>query len=347
MSGTSLDGLDIAFCHFEKTEIGWGFEIERAETIGYPAAMLDRLKNSKESSAEGLAKLDTDYGRWMGEVVHNFIAIENIKPEFVASHGYTVFHQPENGFTLQIGNGFEVHRACNKPVIYNFRQLDVALGGQGAPLVPIGDLELFRDYKFCLNLGGFANISVKVGQQIVAGDICPFNLVLNELANQLDRPYDENGNLSGAGEMNQSLINKLDELEYYGSDFPKSLGTEWLEQKVEPIIDSGNLSIQDKMCSFVHHAAKQTAKVIYSYNPNDTAKVLCTGGGAYNSYFVETLKKYIPENIQIVIPEANIIEFKEALIFAFLGVLKLRGEINTLASVTGASSDSSGGLIVK
>ena len=345
MSGTSLDGLDIAHCFFRKRQGEWLFTLENCLSIEYPDTLRDRLKNSVYLSAIDLLLLNNEFGKWLGNHVKLFMLKNNIKIDFVASHGHTVFHQPDKGLTYQIGSGQELANSCGQTVISDFRSLDVSLGGQGAPLVPIGDQNLFSEFDFCLNLGGIANVSFESGGKRVAYDICPANMLLNHLSTQLGKVYDKNGEIARSGSVDERLLDQLNKLGYYELPFPKSLGYEWFCDEVIPIIDASNCSIPDKLCTGVHHIALRILKDISEYHTSNHAKLLATGGGAKNTFLIDTLRHYVNGEINVVIPEPEIVDFKEAIIFAFMGVKRIRNEINCLQSVTGASADSSAGVI--
>lgn len=338
MSGTSLDGLDICFATFEKQE-SWSFEIIKAETIPYPKNWEEKLRNSIHLSAEDLLELHSEYGFYLGELVNNFIKkhqLENI--DLIASHGHTVFHQPQRKFTLQIGDGRAIKLTTNIPVIYDFRSQDVLMGGNGAPLVPIGDEILFSPYDACLNLGGFSNISLKINNQRIAFDVAPVNIVLNKLVQKFNKNFDENGDLAKTGKIDEDLLLKLNTLDFYQQSHPKSLGIEWCNENIFPLFDK--IETLDILATFTEHVSQQIATVI---NDNRLNNILFTGGGTYNTFLVEKIKAKTAA--EIIIPEKEIIDYKEALIFAFMGVLRLNNEINVLASATGSSADHSSGVM--
>ena len=340
MSGTSLDGLDLAYVEFDY-ENSLSFKIVMAETIAYSEAWKNILKNLVSNSLEELQEIDRKYSVYLASAINDFIKKHHILDlDAVCSHGHTALHQPEKGLTYQIGNQKELSKLTGKTIVCDFRVQDVKLGGQGAPLVPIGDELLFSDYDYCLNLGGFANISVKIDKRRLAFDICPVNIVLNYYVSKLGVDYDDNGNVAASGQINKTLLAELNELEFYKLKPPKSLGLEWVREKIIPIIDKHKLSIEDILRTFVEHSAYQIAIEI---NKSKNASVLITGGGVYNLFLINRLKE-LTKN-KIVIPSKNLIEYKEALIFGLLGVLKLRGENNCLSSVTGAKYDHSSGNI--
>jgi len=340
MSGTSLDGLDIAYCEFQENNDSWHFTIPFATTYPYSPTWREKLSSVENQSALLLTQLHTDFGILVAEKINNFINTHKIHPKFIASHGHTIFHQPEKSFTLQIGSGAHIAALTNIKTIFDFRSLDVAKNGQGAPLVPIGDWKLFPDYDICLNIGGIANISFQQEKKRLAFDICPANMALNYLSSLKQLSFDDKGNNAKAGQINPPLLKILNSQDYYHKNGAKSLGKEWFINNIIPLLKSSNISINDKLCTFVEHIAIQIAT-----NIKDKGKsMLITGGGAYNNYLIERIQYH--SNIAITIPEKNIIDYKEAMVFAFLGVLRMRNEINTLKSVTGATSDSISGIVI-
>ena len=341
MSGTSLDGIDLAHVHFSIVDGKWSFDIYETETVSYDNDWLNKLQTAIDFSEDKLKELNKDYTFLLANSIKTFIKKHQLqKLDAVCSHGHTILHQPQNGFTLQIGNLPEIANHCNQTVVCDFRVQDILLGGQGAPLVPIGDRILFSEYDFCLNLGGFSNVSFEQNDTRIAFDISPVNTVLNFYANQLGLDYDDKGQLAASGKVNSELLNELNALEYYKKQFPKSLGFEFVKETVLPLIDKYNVPIEDKLNTFTEHITFQIAVAL----PSKKGKLLATGGGAYNDFLIERLKFWLPE-LEIIIPDKKTIEFKEALIFALLGVLKLRNEINVLGSVTGAKHDHSSGII--
>ena len=341
MSGTSLDGIDLAAVEFSVLDHKWSFKILEKETISYTENWVNQLKEAVAFSEEKLTQLNENYTLLLGGIIKDFINkfhLEDI--DAVCSHGHTILHQPQNGFTLQIGNLPNIAKIVGRKVVCDFRVQDVQLGGQGAPLVPIGDRILFSEYDYCLNLGGFSNVSFEEKNNRIAFDISPVNTVLNFYANKLGLDYDNKGEISRSGNLNSDLLNELNALEYYSKPFPKSLGFEFVKEIVLPLIEKYSIAIEDKMHTFTEHIALQTAKAL----PSKNGKLLVTGGGAYNTFLMERMQFHLP-TMKIIIPDAEILEFKEALIFALLGVLKLRNEINVLASVTGSKQDHSTGII--
>jgi anhydro-N-acetylmuramic acid kinase len=338
MSGTSLDGLDICYANFEKQD-HWTFQILQAETIPYSKDWENRLRNSIHLSPEELLELHSEYGFYLGQKVNEFIQkyqLGNI--DLIASHGHTVFHQPEKKFTLQIGDGRAIKIETGLPVIYDFRSQDVLMGGNGAPLVPIGDQLLFPQYDACLNLGGFSNISLQSKGKRIAFDIAPINIVLNKLAQKFNKNFDENGDWARKGKVNQELLAQLNALDFYQQPHPKSLGIEWCNEYVFSLLE--DIETVDMLATFTQHAAHQISKAIHE---NNIKNILFTGGGTYNTFLIEKIRERTAT--EIIIPDTEIIDYKEALIFAFMGILRARHEINILASATGCSADHSSGII--
>jgi anhydro-N-acetylmuramic acid kinase len=344
MSGTSLDGLDIALCEFTGSGKSWKHSIIKGITLPYPNELKAILSNVQYGSAQDLAQTDAFFGRYCGKAVKLFLEQTNTSADFIASHGHTIFHQPNAGYTYQIGNGAYLSAEAGLPVISDFRTMDVGLGGQGAPLVPIGDALLFHQYRFCLNLGGISNISFDHEGKRIAFDISPVNLVLNFLAGKLGKSYDPEGSIARTGKVNDELLRQLNALNYYQQPAPKSLGKEWLDTNIFPLLESSKLSTEDLLCTFTHHTAFQIARVVRATS-NPSGDLLITGGGAYNTYLIESLRAYCPDEVRLVVPDEYTLQFKEALIFAFLGLLRKENMVNALSSVTGASKDSIGGAV--
>lgn len=340
MSGTSLDGLDLAYVEFNVGD-SWSFNIIKSETIEYPKKWKNVLKNLVSNSFEELQVIDQNYTQFLAKTINDFVKRNHIIDlDAVCSHGHTALHEPENALTYQIGNLDLLSSLIDKVVVCDFRLQDVKLKGQGAPLVPIGDELLFSEYGFCINLGGFANISTKKHSKRIAYDISPLNIVMNHYVSKIELQFDKDGKLAALGQANKQLLNELNNLEYYNKKPPKSLGLEWVRDKVFPLIDKYNLEVKDILRTFVEHCAFQIAQTIQN---KQGAKVLVTGGGAYNLFLIKRLRELTTS--EIIIPSNSLVEYKEALIFGLLGVLKLRGENNCLSSVTGAINDHSSGNI--
>lgn len=339
MSGTSLDGLDICYAKFTQTDSAWNFEILNCETLPYSSDWEQSLRNAVNLSSEEVLKLNVDYGFYLGEKTSEFISKHKIiNLDLIASHGHTVFHQPKNRFTLQIGDGRAIKSKTNKTVIYDFRSQDVILGGNGAPLVPIGDELLFSEFDACLNLGGFSNISLKRNGKRIAFDICPVNIILNDLALKLGKKFDDNGDLARTGLIDYELLDQLNQLKFYQEKAPKSLGIEWINEQVLPLIRTQKT--EDLLASFTEHSAVQIAKILDEF---DVKNIFITGGGTYNNYLIEKIRAKTKTEIQI--PKKEIIEYKEALIFAFMGVLRSLNINNVLSTATGSQNDHCSGLV--
>ena len=338
MSGTSLDGLDIVYVKFQKSDYA-NFEILLAETISYSDIWKERLQSAINLDKKGISILHNEYGVFLGIKTKEFISKNNIqKLDFIASHGHTVFHQPEKGITLQVGDGEEILKATNCTVVADFRTQDVQLGGQGAPLVPIGDRLLFSRFQACINLGGFANISYEHNDLRIAFDICPVNIVMNYYSKKMGLDYDDKGILASKGTIHQVLLKDLNSLDFYLKKPPKSLGLEWVQQYVFPLVEKYKLEPLNILRTFLEHVAQQISKTIL---PFDT--ILFTGGGVYNDFLIKRIEDIGKKNI--ILPSYNIINYKEALIFALLGLLKLQEQVNCLSSVTGAQKNHSSGKI--
>jgi len=341
MSGTSLDGLDIIYTKISSKNKQFDFDIIEAETFPYSKVWEDKLRNAFNNSKEKNEELHVEYGSYLGEVVNVFIekhTISNI--DFIASHGHTIFHKPNEGYTLQIGDGQVLSNETGMKVICDFRTQDVELGGQGAPLVPIGDEFLFSNYDYCLNLGGFANISYRNNKERIAFDICPVNIVLNHYVKQLGFDFDESGKIASSGKINQDLLKELNAISFYKKPIPKSLGFEFVKATIFPLINKYNLKVADILRTFIAHIAIQISQCLDNIK---SSKILITGGGAFSTFLINELKTSTGN--EIIIPSIEIVEYKEALIFALLGVLRSENQINCLSSVTGSKKDHSSGKI--
>jgi anhydro-N-acetylmuramic acid kinase len=339
MSGTSLDGLDIAHCTFTIQDENISYHLNKAETIAYTEIWENALRNAHHYEAASLLIFDRELGQFMGSCVQSFLNRHNLSADFISSHGHTIFHQPSKKLTFQAGHGAGIASVCKLPVVCDFRSLDVLLGGQGAPLVPIGDHYLFSQFDYCINLGGIANTSFIYENNRIAFDICPFNQLLNYVAQKAGKDYDEGGRLAASGSISDNLLASLNLFNYYDLSFPKSLGREDLERYFIPLLEESKLSIADLSATLSYHIAMQIAKSIDRKN----ASVLLTGGGVYHDHIIYLLKKLSPANF--IIPDDATIQFKEAIIFGLLGLLRWTNKTNTLKYVTGANVSSCGGAI--
>jgi len=341
MSGSSLDGVDLALCEFTGSEFKT-WKILKGQTKEYPDELFNTLFNAQNLSAKEFVILDTAIANFYAQIINEFLSTENEKPQFISSHGHTLFHDISNKITSQIGSGAAISALTNLPVVCDFRRNDVALNGQGAPLVPIGDRDLFSEYDVCINLGGIINITYKgINDKTYAYDICAGNQVLNYFSRKKDLDYDSEGQLAANGLPIFELLEKLNQLEFLDEAPPKSLDKFWIHEQVIPLLQSYNKPIEDILCTTCHHIALQISKNLPKHikNPN----ILLSGGGTLNTYLVGLIKNYCKGNIYI--PNEDIINFKEALIFAYLGLLRWQNKINTIPEVTGASRASCSGAI--
>lgn len=359
MSGSSLDGLDIACIDFIPSGENWSFKILHAQTIPYSNEWVQRLSHANELDARAYLLLHTSYGRYLGERVNGFLEKYQVNPEeidLIASHGHTVFHEPWNRMTGQIGDGAAISAETGISVVSDLRAMDVAYGGQGAPIVPIGEKFLFSQYRLLLNLGGIANMTDQKYQ--IAFDICPANRVLNKLVGEyLQKEYDENGQYAAKGTINEDLLERLNQLDYYEKIYPKSLSNTFGLEIVYPLLTSSQLDIHDLLRTYVEHIVQQICRSIQmiidqnNQDPSDYqgCQMLITGGGAHNQYLFQCLQNRLREQfgIEVEYPEKNLVDFKEALIMAWIGLLRVENKPNVLASVTGAQIDSIGGAFWK
>lgn len=341
MSGTSLDGIDCAVVEFTHENNKWTYDFVLGDTIPYPKEWLTQLQNAITLNETDLHLLNIEYTYFLGEVLNDFLVKHHVTDiDFIASHGHTVLHQPDKGITLQIGNLPIITDMLSIPFVCDFRVQDVLLGGQGAPLVPIGDRLLFSEYDYCLNLGGFSNVSFEENEKRIAFDICPINTLLNHFSHKLGKEFDENGAFARSGFVNNDLLNNLNKLVFYQQSGPKSLGMEQINTHYLPLIEKYNLTEIDVLATLTEHMAYQIAKVFTKNN----AKILITGGGAFNAFLIDRIKAYA-KNSTIILGSKQLIEFKEAIIFAFLGVLRINKIDNVLCSVTGAPHNHCSGVI--
>ncbi|KKN20021.1 hypothetical protein LCGC14_0939830 [marine sediment metagenome] len=345
MSGTSLDGLDLALCHIWEEDVRWRYKITASKSISYASEMQSKLQHSISLPAEELLQFHNFYGTWLGEQTKTFVDENRLDVDYIASHGHTTHHRPEMGVTFQIGSGQHLANASGLKVICDFRTNDVALKGQGAPLVPIGDQLFFGGYDFCLNLGGIANISFDTKGERKAYDIGLANMILNHITRKNGLDYDKGGTLARSGVVNTNLLQNLNHLEFYRLPYPKSIGYEWFVKKVIPLVDAVDDKMENLLCTGVHHICEQVAVQVRAQSSKTENSLLVTGGGALNDYLIETLQQKLGGHTKVVVPKTQLIEFKEALVFALMGVLRIEGKINVLKSVTGAVRDSSSGVV--
>jgi len=353
MSGSSLDGLDIAFVELAEVRGKWEYTIQAADCLAYEPEWVEQLSGATGLPAGEYLLLHSRYGHYIGEKIKQFIAQHGLehKVHFIASHGHTTFHMPAQKMTAQLGEGAAIAAVTGLPVISDLRAMDVALGGQGAPIVPVGEQLLLPGYQYWLNLGGIANVSANLETGFTAFDICPANRVLNALAGELGRAYDENGSLAAGGITDKHLLAALNELPYYTLPWPKSLANDFGTDTVLPLIKNTRISIQGKLNTYTQHIAVQVAHAVAQLQKQQAAaegeqKMLITGGGAFNGFLVKQIQEQLqPYNVTVVVPDAQTVNYKEALIMALIGTLRWRQEPNVLSSVTGAQRDSVGGAL--
>ena len=337
MSGTSLDGIDLVYCYFTRSNNHWSFELVNTKSIDYSEKWRNKLSNLFFDK-EKLDLVELEYSDFISNQINLFINEFKIKVDYISSHGHTIFHQPKNRYTKQIGRGDIIANKTSLPVISNFREKDILLGGQGAPLVPFGDSMLFPSYDSCLNLGGFSNISYLKKDKLFAHDICPINIIFNELSNKIGYEFDKDGFNASMGTVSQDLLNHLNSIDYYSLSAPKSLSKEWIESVFNPIINKYQISTFDLLRTCSEHFILQ---INNTFNDLNISNCLLTGGGVFNKFFIKKLS--LKADINLIIPKRKVIIFKEAIIFAFLGLLRAHGVINCLSSVTGASKNHSCG----
>lgn len=349
MSGSSLDGLDIAFVEFEESGGKWNYDIKASACKSYNTEWSKMLANACNLTAFDYLMLHVAYGKYIGDKINEFIETHQLyhQVQLIASHGHTVFHNPAKGMSAQIGDGSVIAAITGINVVSDLRAIDIAFGGQGAPIVPIGEKLLLNEYTCFLNLGGIANISCNTKNGYVAFDVCSANRILNMLAQTTGKEYDEDGLIASRGSVNETLLNELNQLDYYKRFYPKSLDNSFGLQKVYPIIQSFNLSVEDAMCTYAAHIVEQITKgfnsILDTSVPN---KLLVTGGGAFNKVVTNLLQDRLSNiGVDVVIPTPDLINYKEALIMALIGILRWREEYNVLSSVTGARRDSINGAV--
>ncbi|MGF1558445.1 MAG: anhydro-N-acetylmuramic acid kinase [Flavobacteriaceae bacterium] len=345
MSGTSLDGLDLCYCHITKNSDQWSFEIMQTKSVSYTLEMQCELKDSIYLKADELLRLHNTYGTWLGKEAKTFIDHHKLEIDHIASHGHTTHHQPKNGLTFQIGSGQHIANESGYTVVCDFRSNDVALGGQGAPLVPIGDQLFFGAYDFCLNLGGISNISLEQKGKRIAYDIGLANMILNYITRKIGLDFDKGGEMARKGTINTEMLKKLNSLTYYLLPHPKSIGYEWFVEEVVPIVDDTTDSTENLLHTAVHHICEKVAQQVERNTSKKMQQIFITGGGALNQFLIDTLQEKLGKTTQVIVPSKTLIEFKEALVFALMGALRMEKEMNVLSSVTGAKRDSSSGVV--
>ena len=349
MSGSSLDGLDIVFAELQEQQGKWTYQLVAAECLPYTIELQSQLRDAIHLSAKEYFLLHSAYGKYIGNQINRFIDKYELHYQvaLIASHGHTSFHIPPY-MTAQLGDGAAIAAVTGLPVISDLRSIDVALGGQGAPIVPIGEKLLFKDFDFFLNIGGIANISVNLPDKYVAFDICAANRVLNMLVAQMGKEYDENGSIAATGSVDETVLNQLNALDYFQQSYPKSLANDFGTEVVYPMMTKG-LSIPDALRTYNAHIAYQVALSVTPHLnaiPKSEYKMMITGGGAFNGFLVDEIRQHLERfQVEVVVPDAGLVAYKEALIIGLYGVLRWREESNTIATVTGAERDSVGGAV--
>ena len=348
MSGSSLDGLDIAFVTFTETGGKWEFEIVAADCIAFDNTLEQKLQTATTLSALEYQLLHVSFGHYIGQQINAFIEKYELqhKIHLIASHGHTTFHLPAHNMTAQLGDGAAIAAETQLPVVSDLRAMDVAFGGQGAPIVPKGEQLLFPDYNYCLNLGGIANISVNNKGQFIGFDICAANRVLNMLAEEAGKKYDTGGNMAADGNVDILVLAALNELDYYQHPFPKSLANSFGTDIVHPLIKNAKLSAADALRTYTEHICLQIKNVVAKQLLSGDKKMLVTGGGAFNTFLISRLSYLLADiGVTVIVPDEKLVAYKEALIMALLGILRWREEANVLPSVTGAAKASIGGAL--
>lgn len=346
MSGTSMDGIDLCLADIKEESGDWNYQIQAAKTVAFDEKWRVRLSQLRYQNSEVFVKTDVFFGRYLGELVKEFLSETGETAELIASHGHTVFHDPDGWVTCQAGDGATLSAVAGLPVVSDFRRTDVALGGQGAPLVGMGDSLFFGEYDLCLNLGGFSNISAVQNGQRIAFDIAPCNIILNRLAREVGKKYDEGGEIAESGSIIYPLLNELNDIPYYHSSYPKSLGREWINKEFWYIVRNyDNEPVADKMKTLVMHIAQQVAKAVDALAGQNGAgkRMLVTGGGAHNLTLIDYMKSETEASIEI--PDAQLVDYKEALVFGLLGAMRVKNINNTQHSATGASASCVAGAL--
>ena len=354
MSGSSLDGLDIAYCEFSLAPTGdlLSWELLQCSTLPYTNEWIEVLSQLPTATGYDLARSDAAFGRYLGKLTAEFIRVNSLSPSFIASHGHTTLHDPGQGFTLQVGDGSAIAAVTGIPVISQFRQMDLAYGGQGAPLAPLADRMLMGEADFYLNLGGIANISARTGERFVAFDITGANQILNALAATIGLEYDDGGNIARRGKPDPLLLHKASQLPYFQQPYPKSLGNKWVREKQIDQFIAAPGSVSDKLHTAVLLIAGQVAAALESVLSQERFdkshfQMLITGGGAFNDFLVERIRLACQSraSLSVTVPGPKLVAFKEAALIALMGALRLEERPNCIASVTGATKNAVGGVI--
>jgi len=344
MSGSSLDGIDMALCSFSGLGESLQWKLIHSVHVPFEPKWKKLLQDLPGSSAYDLSLADYDFGNLLGASSKKYFS--DFKPDYIASHGHTIFHYPALKMTCQIGNGAVIASASGINTICDFRSMDIGYGGQGAPIVSLFDLDFFGGLDVLVNLGGIANLTVPDKNQTIAYDIGPCNQLLNYLAGSIGLEYDQDGLLAAQGEIDQNLLKTLSGHSYFDRTFPKTLDNGYIFNEFVPILDKSKASVQDKLRTVVELIAKMLSREITMHLANHKTKagVMFTGGGAKNTFLMETFRKKAV-GFEMIETDDEMIDFKEAIMMAYLGYLRVKGKINVLSKVTGASKDSIGGSI--
>ncbi|MEM9850303.1 MAG: anhydro-N-acetylmuramic acid kinase [Bacteroidota bacterium] len=356
MSGSALDGLDLAYCRFELAAnrdfelLNW--EIEQATTLPYSESWQNRLAQLIHADARSFAETHVHYARYVGQLVNQFLADYQLDPDYIASHGHTIFHFPDLFYTTQIGEGAALAATTGYPVICDFRTQDVAQGGQGAPIASIADKYFFGQYDFCLNLGGIANLTAKVDKKYVAFDISGANQILNALAAEIGLAYDDKGELAAQGNLIPTLFKASNQLDFLTADYPKTLDNQWVKTQLLPIFKNPSYALKDRLHTAVQHIAYQIAAAVKKVVEQEAMRkssyhFLATGGGAYNNFLMTSMQRAFAQHtpVHIHVPSDTIISFKEAAMIALMGVMRIENVPNCMSNVTGAKFDTINGAI--
>ncbi len=354
MSGSSLDGLDIAFCTFTIKAlptfevVNW--KINASNTVAYSKAWQKKLMELPQSSALDFVETHAKFGHYLGQLVQQFLSEHALTPDLIVSHGHTIFHYPERQFTVQIGDGAAIASITGYPVVSDVRAMDVSSGGQGAPIAPIADRYLLSEFDFCLNTGGIFNITYQSDKHSVALDITGANQILNTLANEMDLPYDASGAIARTGTVNITLLEQSNTFDYFLEEYPKSLDNQWVRENLTQLFKNFDAAVSDRLrtaCEHIVFQTRQSVQQIFEKEklPKDRVyKMIVTGGGAFNTFLMELLVEGLPE-IQVVLPDKEMIENKEALLMALMGVMRIESVPNCIHTVTGAVRSVIGGVV--
>lgn len=360
MSGTSLDGVDAALVKIHEDEKGRiRYELIHFLTKPFSPGIKEEIEQAislDQSNVQLICSLNFKLGYELADAV-KFVCKEAAFPleklDFVASHGQTIWHNPEKmgpfvPSTLQIGESSVIAYETNCQVVSNFRVMDVAAGGQGAPLVSYTDYLLYNDPErniILQNIGGIANLTYlpKGGtvNDIVAFDTGPGNMMLDYIASKyFNVPYDDEGNIARSGHVIPRLLKELMNDPYITKEPPKTTGREYFgTQYVDQIIERyPEEKKEDLLATFTHFVAESIGyNYMHFVGPVD--RVIISGGGSYNTYLVELICANVACEVQVLEAYDENSNAKEAIAFALLGYQTLHGRTNNARNATGASKD--------